>query len=251
MNLNHSLPVNLVPQPAPALTHSNNWKTINNLHEASSLIGPYKRKCLLDDQDDLSSFQPPNKQNATEEKVIGRFNKLTIDEEFEGDADEFILALDDRPVDEELDELGGSRDDLIEVETDEDLKCEKVQIELADGVQEFWNCDDVISKLVKEQKEKDSKALVLWRPPRVTFPSDSPAEDEEGEKKKTVEIVDCTSEYTVIEETSSDAIEPIETEPIETEPIESEPVDSDPKVPGHLKLEISEWNEEDEDMMET
>ena len=235
VNLNSSLPINLVPQPAASLTHSNNWKTINNLHEANSLIGPYKRKCVPDEHDDLNSFQPPSKQNATEEKVIGRFNKLTIDEEFEDDSDEFVLALDDGAADEELD---GSRDELIELDTDEVLKCEKVQFELADGVQEFWNCDDVISKLVKDQKEKDSKALVLWQP-RVTFPSDSSsAAGKEDGKRKTVQIVDCTSEYTVIEETSSDSIE-------------SDPIESDPKTSGDLKLEISEWNGEDEDMMET
>ena len=163
--------------------------------------------------------------------MIGRFNRLTIDEEFE-DSDEFFLALDDAPI-EEPNEHG---EEPLEVETDDVLKCEKVQFELADQVQEFWNCDDVISKLVREQKEKNSKALVLWQP-RVTLAPDSSSDDdkdeEEGEPKKSSEVVllDRTSEYTVTEEASNDAFE------------------SEPRASDDLKLEISEWDE-DEDMME-
>lgn len=179
----------------------------------------------------MSGYQPPNKQNATEEKVIGRFNKLTIDEEFE-EADELVLALDET-LDEELNDERPSSEEPIEVEN-EVLNCEKVKFELADEVQEFWKCDDVISKLVKEQKERDAKALVLWQP-RVTFPSDNPsdeddskADERQGKRSETV-LLDRTSEYTVTEEASSDAFE--------CEPI----VSSDLKI-----IEL----DDDEDMME-
>ena len=151
---------------------------------------------------------------------------MTIDEEFE-DSEEFVLALENAIEEEDAEHS--------EEPLETDVECEKVQFELANEVQDFWNCDDVISKLVKDQKEKDAKALVLWQP-RVTFPSDNPSDsstdsEETSEPKKPNEtVLDCTSEYTVTEEASDDSFE------------------VDPRT-SDLKLEISEWIE-DEDMME-
>ena len=64
------------------------------------------------------------------------------------------------------------------------------------------------------------------------------APEEEGDetKKTNSKIVDRTSEYTVIEETTSDGIE-----------LDPKPND----LADDPRLEISEWDEEDEDMMES
>lgn len=178
------------------LTNNSQWKTLNNLSTASSLIAPYKRKGFEVDGDDLISFQPPNKQNATEEKVIGKFNKLTIDEEFE-DSDEFIIALDQDETIDDKNFNDCSNDDFEFETTDSILNENDVKFELSDDIQDYWQTDDVITKLVKDQQEKDSKALVLWQPP-IDYPLKL---TENNESKKKTEIVDQTDDYIVYSET--------------------------------------------------
>jgi len=208
----------------------NNWKTINNLSTASNMIGPCKRKGDLDDEDDLIFFQPPLKQNANEEKVFGKFNKLSIDEDFK-DSDEFILAIDDQDViDEDFKDENTSNDDLIEFETDSVLDNDQVKFELSDDVHDFWNRsgNDVITKLVNEQRDKEAKALVIWTPRRslsLSIPDDS--------LSKKTEIVDRTNEYTVYSETDDFK-------------------DSNDDKDERLEIiEIDEDYKDDEDMMET
>lgn len=170
--------------------------------------------------------------------MIGIFNKLSIDEEFNDCSDELFLAINDYEIDDDLTDGHSSKnkDDLIE--TDEDiLNDNSVQFELADEVQEFWDTDDVITKLVKNEREKNSKALVLWQPRILKFPS-----DKEDECNKETKIVDQTDEYTVIEEPDDIKIE---------EDIKQSSDDA-------FKLEIIELNDDsiklnetgDEDMME-
>ena len=197
-NLNTSLPVNLINHfQQQQSSISQNWKTITNLHQASNCVGPYKRKSYQDSEDDLACFQPPTKQNATEEKVIGQFNKLNLDEEFEDD--EFNLTLDEDR--NEFDDYNQDRIDAEERNLLANNKDSRIQFELADEVQEFWNsnCDDVITKLVKNEREKNSKAVILWQP-RVSFPTDSANDGEDKKKTKKSEIVDQTDEYIVFED---------------------------------------------------
>lgn len=125
--------------------------------------------------------------------MIGKFNNLSIDEEFE-ESDDFILASTEDAIEEEFDDCS-NEEEITEFETsDNRLDKDQVRFELSEDVQDFWSCDDVITKLVKEQRNKDSKALVLWQP-RILLPL-----SDETKREKKSEIVDQTDEYTVYSE---------------------------------------------------
>lgn len=101
---------------------------------------------------------------------------MTIDEELENfDTDDFLAALDD---DDFVEEKSKNADDTHEKE---------IEFELCEDVQDFWERNnDVITKIVKDQQNKDSKALVLYRP-RISLLAKTENED-------------YTDKYTVIEE---------------------------------------------------
>jgi hypothetical protein len=140
-------PVLVTPDPCSSRT-ATQWELFNRLSSPTTPLDirngvRLKRRTSSDDDSDYDEFQPPTKIALTEEKVAARFRCMNIG------SDQEKMTSEDIEVEEELD---GQID---------------LKFHLSEEVKSAITSPNIMAhdQLARLEREKSSKALVLWSPP--------------------------------------------------------------------------------------
>lgn len=170
----------LSPDPCTSQT-ATEWELLNKLSSGTGTYASHlhlKRKNSSDEEDDDDDeSQPPTKQYISEDKFTDKFNEMSINSQNVTPTMYLNRSFDftnENSYNEEI------MKDMEEEEEESEDEIKKPKCVFSKEMKEAMNSNTVLDKLIREELDKNSKAILLWQPsliPPLTDLSSNKGED--------------------------------------------------------------------------